>query len=47
MNERIRARIEQLDEKTIANMANDLEATRITDEIKGVRAGRMRRNLAR
>lgn len=36
MNEKIRARIEQMDERTIANMANDLEATRITSDIKGV-----------
>ncbi|KAI5454681.1 hypothetical protein NCC49_003571 [Naganishia albida] len=44
MNERIRARIEQLDEKTIANMANDLEATRITDEIKGMPINGTRRS---
>lgn len=36
MNDKIRARIQQLDERTIGNMANDLEATRITDEVKGV-----------
>lgn len=42
MNDKIRARIQQLDERTIGNMANDLEATRITEEVKGVCTERIR-----
>lgn len=39
MNDKIRARLQQLDDTTIGNMANDLQATRITDDVKGVGSG--------
>jgi hypothetical protein len=37
MNEKLRARMAQIEEQAVDNMANGLQATRITDGDKGVR----------
>jgi hypothetical protein len=37
MNEKIRIRIKQIEDGAVSNMADELQATQITDESKGVR----------
>jgi hypothetical protein len=37
MNDKIRARMRQIEEKAVDNVADGLQATRITDVDKGVR----------
>ena len=42
MNDKIRIRIKEIEDMAIGSMADDLQATRITDESKGVCTGRER-----
>lgn len=42
MNDKIRIRIKEIEDMAIGSMADDLQATRITNESKGVCIGRER-----